>query len=101
MASAVPHEPAPSTAMRSTLMRPPGARRGAHGPAIAARRALAHRLRVEAVEVDRLEQELRETAAADHVRDCLAREGVQRVRAERADQHALLLGIVAFDVEDA
>src|SRR6185369_9197471 len=63
-------------------------------------RALLYRLRVEPVEVDRLEQELGEAAAADYVRDRLARERVQRVRAERADQHSLLFGVVALDVED-
>src|SRR3954467_4596131 len=101
MASAVPQEPAPSTAMRSALMSLPGARRGALVLTVAAGRALANGLGVEAVEVDGLKQQLREAAAADHVRDRFAGERVDCVRAERADQHRLFVRVVAVDVEDA
>src|SRR4051794_40836976 len=100
MASAVPQEPAPSTAIRSPLMSLPGARRDVGRLPVATGGTLSHGLRVETVEVDRLEQELREAAAANHVGDRFARERVQRVRAERADQHALLFDVVPLDVEN-
>src|SRR5882672_7342763 len=101
MASAVPHEPAPRTAIRlGALIRLPAARRCSAGPAVA-RRSIAHRLCVERVEVDRLEQQLGKPALADDVGDRLASEWVERVGAKAADEHGTLLGRVALEHEYA
>src|SRR5690606_31305995 len=98
-ASAVPQEPAPSTATRLPLMLSPG--RGLHGVALLRRLAvrlgpLARGLRVQRVEVDRLQKQRREAALADHVGDRFTGERIQRVRAEAADQERALLGRVTL-----
>src|SRR6188472_1450992 len=100
MASAVPHEPAPRTAIRSALMRLPAGRGLRRGDRSAIAGAVLDRLRVERVEVDGLEQQLREAALADEVRDRFTRERVERVRTEAADEHGMLLGRVPLDLEN-
>src|SRR5690349_5312779 len=95
MASAVPQEPAPRTAMRLVAL----IRR--RGCAAVAPGSLAHRLRVERVEVDRLEQQLRKPALADDVGDRLAGERIERVRAEAAYDHRALFCRVALEHEHA
>src|SRR5690606_4361670 len=126
IASAVPHEPAPSTAILAIpLMRLArlavcrllaalaGGCRGARGR-LGGRRAarvqrgriarlltLLQRLSVERVEIDRLEQQRREAALHDDVRDRFARIRVQRARAIAAEQQRALLLVVALKREYA
>src|SRR5688500_7968506 len=84
-ASAVPHDPAPTIAMRlAVLMRLAArcrARRLTGRCRVRTRRPLLHRLRVNRVEVQRLQQQRREAALRDELRDGFADERIQRVRA--------------------
>src|SRR6267154_4772509 len=100
IASAVPQEPAPSTAMRLVgLMSPAAAGRRSGCSKGVARCAFLHGLLVQRVEVDRLQQQLREAAAGDQIGDRFACERVQRGRTEAAEQHGLLFRRIALDEE--
>src|SRR5690606_28145415 len=120
IASAVPQDPAPRTAIdRMALMRLVrtvlrlliGGRLGGGAGYVAVRRRglrragvqagalqvhtllllpLLHRLHVQRIEVDRLEQKLREAALDDDVRDRLAGIRVERGGAVAAHQHRAL-----------
>src|SRR5688572_32573290 len=84
-ASAVPHDPAPTIAMRLAVLMLVAARGCYRRSRRPARGPLLDRLRVNGVEVQRLQQQRREPALANELGDRLAREGIQRVRAEAAD----------------
>src|SRR5690606_10358529 len=90
-ASAVPQEPAPSTATRGRFDMPSGVADGLAAAAVGGRLlllllgALAQALGVERIEVDRLQQERREAAGLDQVAQGLAGIRVEHVRALGAE----------------
>src|SRR3970040_918469 len=91
MASAVPQEPAPRTAIRLAgfLMRSP--RRRLLGSCGRLLWAALDRLGVERIEVDGLQQQLREAALGHDVADRLARKRIERRGTKAPEQRAALL----------
>src|SRR3970282_1908946 len=101
MASAVPQEPAPRTAIRLADFSMRSPRRRLLGSCGRLLWAALDRLGVERIEVDGLQQELREAALGHDVADRLARKRIERRGTKAPEQRAALLLRVTLHEKNA